>query len=134
LVAERVARRIGLIRTMVFTHVPSNLLLAVIPFVASAPIAVGLLFARQSLSQMDVPPRQSYVMSVVPETDRTPAAGFTNLSRTVAQSPSPSIAGYAISTLWLGSPFVVAGAVKIVYDLSLYKVFHKLKPPQEHLD
>jgi MFS family permease len=134
LVAERIARRIGLIRTMVFTHIPSNLLLAVIPFVASAPIAVGLLFSRQSLSQMDVPPRQSYVISVVPETDRTPAAGFTNLSRTVAQSPSPSIAGYAISALWLGSPFVVAGALKIVYDLSLYKFFHKLKPPQEHLD
>ena len=130
--AERIARRIGLIRTMVFTHVPSNLLLVLIPFISSIPVAVGLLLSRQSLSQMDVPPRQSYVMSVVPEIDRTPAAGFTNLSRTVAQSPSPSIAGYAISALWLGSPFVVAGAVKIVYDLSLYKFFHKLKPPQEH--
>ena len=132
LVAERIARRIGLIRTMVFTHIPSNLLLAIIPFVSSIPVAVGLLLSRQSLSQMDVPPRQSYVMSIVPEIDRTPAAGFTNLSRTIAQSPSPSIAGYTISVLWLGSPFVVAGAVKIVYDLSLYKFFHKLKPPQEH--
>ena len=131
LVAERIARRIGLIRTMVFTHIPSNLLLTLIPFVSSIPIAVGLLLSRQSLSQMDVPPRQSYVMSIVPEIDRTPAAGFTNLSRTVAQSPSPSIAGYTISALWLGSPFVVAGALKIVYDLSLYKFFNKSKPPQE---
>lgn len=132
LVAERIARRIGLIRTMVFTHIPSNILLAVIPFVSSIPVAVGLLLSRQSLSQMDVPPRQSYVMSIVPEIDRTPAAGLTNLSRTVAQFPSPSIAGYAISALWIGSPFVVAGALKILYDLSLYKLFHKLKPPQEH--
>jgi len=131
LVAERIARQIGLIKTMVYTHIPSNLLLAIIPFVSSAPIAVGLLLSRQSLSQMDVPTRQSYLMSVVPETDRTPAAGFTNVSRSIAQTFSPSIAGYAIATLWLGSPFVIAGALKIGYDLALYKVFHKLKPPQE---
>jgi MFS family permease len=131
LFAERIARHIGLIKTMVYTHIPSNLLLAIIPFVASAPIAVGLLLSRQSLSQMDVPTRQSYLMSVVPEADRTPAAGFTNVSRSIAQTPSPSIAGYAIATLWLGSPFVIAGGLKIVYDLSLYKIFHRLKPPQE---
>jgi len=131
LAAERIARQIGLIKTMVYTHIPSNLLLAVIPFVSSAPIAVGLLFSRQSLSQMDVPTRQSYLMSVVPEADRTPAAGFTNISRSIAQTFSPSLAGYAIATLWLGSPFVVAGGLKLVYDLSLYKVFHRLKPPQE---
>ncbi len=131
LVAERIARQIGLIKTMVYTHIPSNLLLAIIPFVSSAPIAVGLLLSRQSLSQMDVPTRQSYLMSVVPETDRTPAAGFTNVSRSIAQTFSPSIAGYAIATLWLGSPFVIAGALKVGYDLALYKIFHKLKPPQE---
>ncbi len=131
LAAERIARQIGLVKTMVYTHIPSNLLLAVIPFVSSAPIAVGLLFSRQSLSQMDVPTRQSYLMSVVPEADRTPAAGFTNVSRSIAQTFSPSLAGYAIATLWLGSPFVVAGGLKLVYDLSLYKVFHRLKPPQE---
>jgi sugar phosphate permease len=128
LVAERIARQIGLIRTMVYTHIPSNLLLAIIPFVSSAPIAIGLLFSRQSLSQMDVPTRQSYLMSVVPETDRTPAAGFTNVSRSVAQTFSPSIAGYAIATLWLGSPFVIAGGLKITYDLVLYKIFRKVKP------
>lgn len=131
LVAERIARQIGLIKTMVFTHIPSNLLLAVIPFVSSAPIAVGLLLSRQSLSQMDVPTRQSYLMSVVPEADRTPAAGFTNVSRSIAQTFSPSLAGYAIAALWLGSPFVIAGGLKVAYDLSLYKIFHKLKPPQE---
>jgi MFS family permease len=131
LVAERIARRIGLIKTMVYTHIPSNLLLAVIPFVSSAPIAVALLLSRQSLSQMDVPTRQSYLMSVVPEADRTPAAGFTNVSRSIAQTFSPSLAGYAIAALWLGSPFVIAGGIKVVYDLSLYKIFHRLKPPQE---
>jgi MFS family permease len=131
LVAERIARQIGLIKTMVYTHIPSNLLLAIIPFVSSAPIAVGLLLSRQSLSQMDVPTRQSYLMSVVPETDRTPAAGFTNVSRSIAQTFSPSIAGYAIVTLWLGSPFVIAGTLKVGYDLALYKIFHKLKPPLE---
>jgi len=131
LAAEWIARQIGLIKTMVYTHIPSNLLLAAIPFVASAPIAVGLLLSRQSLSQMDVPTRQSYLMSVIPETDRTPAAGFTNVSRSVAQTFSPSLAGYAIATLWLGAPFVIAGGLKLAYDLSLYKIFHRLKPPQE---
>jgi predicted MFS family arabinose efflux permease len=131
LAAERIARQIGLIKTMVYSHIPSNLLLAIIPFVSSAPIAVGLLLSRQSLSQMDVPTRQSYLMSVVPENDRTPAAGFTNVSRSIAQTFSPSIAGYAIATLWLGSPFIIAGGLKIVYDLSLYKIFHRLKPSQE---
>src|SRR2546422_644122 len=131
LFAERIARQIGLIRTMVYTHIPSNLLLAIIPFVSSAPIAVGLLLSRQSLSQMDVPTRQSYLMSVVPEADRTPAAGFTNVSRSIAQTPSPSLAGYAIAALWLGAPFVIAGGLKLTYDLSLYKIFHRLKPPQE---
>src|SRR6267143_1706626 len=131
LAAERIARQIGLIKTMVYSHIPSNLLLAIIPFVSSAPIAVGLLLSRQSLSQMDVPTRQSYLMSVVPEADRTPAAGFTNVSRSIAQTFSPSLAGYAIATLWLGSPFVIAGGLKVVYDLSLYKIFHRLKLPQE---
>jgi MFS family permease len=131
LIAERIARQIGLIKTMVYTHIPSNLLLAIIPFVSSAPIAVGLLFSRQSLSQMDVPTRQSYLMSAVPESDRTPAAGFTNVSRSIAQTFSPSIAGYAIATLWLGAPFVIAGGLKVAYDLSLYKIFHRLKPLQE---
>ncbi len=128
LVAERIASKIGLIRTMVYTHIPSNILLVLIPIVPSASIAVGLLLSRQSLSQMDVPPRQSYVMSVVPETDRTSAAGFTNVSRSIAQTPSPSIAGYAMAGFWLGAPFVLAGGLKIAYDLVLYKFFRKVEP------
>src|SRR5437867_9860803 len=131
LVAERIARQIGLIKTMVYTHIPSNLLLAIIPFVSSAPIAVGLLLSRQSLSQMDVPTRQSYLMSVVPESDRTPAAGLTNVSRSTAQSISPSLSGYAISNLWLGSPFIFAGTLKLLYDVILYRSFHGARPPQE---
>ncbi len=131
LLAARIAQRIGLIKTMVFSHIPSNLLLAAIPFAPTIVVAVFLLLGRQSLSQMDVPTRQSYLMSVVPESDRTPAAGFTNVSRSVAQSFSPSLAGYAIASLWLGSPFVIAGVVKVAYDAALYKNFHKTKPPEE---
>jgi Trk-type K+ transport system membrane component len=116
---------------MVFTHIPSNVLLAIIPLVSSVPVAVALLFSRQSLSQMDVPTRQSFVMGVVPEADRTPAAGFTNVSRSIAQTPSPSIAGYAMAMFWLGSPFVIAGGLKIAYDMSLYKFFNRIKPSQE---
>jgi MFS family permease len=130
LVAERLAGRIGLIRAMVYTHLPSNLLIAAVPFAPSAATAVSLLLSRQSLSQMDVPTRQSFVMSAVPESDRTQAAGFTNVSRSVSQSFSPTIAGYVMVNLSLGSPFIIAGALKIAYDLSLYKIFHKTKPSQ----
>src|SRR5712692_392245 len=131
LLSERIARRIGLIRTMVFSHIPSNLFLLAIPFASSTMIGVFLLLCRQSLSQMDVPARQSYLMSMVPESDRTSAAGLTNVARSFAQSVSPSLAGYAITTLWLGSPFIFAGTLKLVYDLALYKGFHKTLPPQE---
>lgn len=131
LVAARIARRIGLVNTMVFTHIPSNILLVTIPFAPAAATAVILLLCRQSLSQMDVPTRQSYLMSMVPEADRTQAAGFTNVSRTTAQSISPSLSGYAIASLWIGSPFIFAGTAKLAYDLALYRSFHKAKPPQE---
>ncbi len=131
LAAERIARRIGLLRTMVFSHLPSNLFLSAIPFAPSAIWAVALLLCRHSLSQMDVPTRQSYTMAVVEESDRTAAAGFTNVSRTVASSISPSLAGYAIANLWIGTPILAAGSAKIVYDLILYGVFHKTKPPEE---
>lgn len=131
LVAERIARRIGLLRTMVFSHIPSNLFLTAVPFAPSALGAIFLLLCRQSLSQMDVPTRQSYVMAVVDESDRTPAAGFTNVSRSVAQSVSPSLAGYTIANIWIGSPFVAAGAFKLAYDLLIYGSFRKIKPPEE---
>jgi len=131
LLAERIAKRIGLLRTMVFSHIPSNVFLAVIPFAPSVAGAVVLLLCRQSLSQMDVPTRQSFVMAVVEESDRTPAAGFTNVSRTVASSISPSLAGYVMDNVWLGLPFLSAGTLKLVYDFTLYAVFRKTKPPEE---
>jgi MFS family permease len=131
LVSERIARRIGLLRTMVFTHIPSNVLLAAIPFAPSVAAAVALLLGRQSLSQMDVAPRQSYVMSSVPESDRAAAAGLTNSSRSFSQSASPFIAGYTIENLWAGSPFVFAGTLKIIYDVALYRSLRKIRPPEE---
>jgi MFS family permease len=131
LLAARLAHRFGLVNTMVFSHIPSNILLAAIPFAPAAGPAVILLLCRQSLSQMDVPTRQSFLMSMVPEQDRTPAAGLTNVTRTTFQSVSPSLAGYLIASLWIGSPFLFAGALKIGYDAMLYRVFHRAKPPQE---
>jgi MFS family permease len=131
LLAARISQKIGLVRTMVFSHIPSNVLLIAIPFASAAGPAVLLLLCRQSLSQMDVPTRQSYLMSMVPEVDRTPAAGFTNVSRTSAQSISPSISGYAIADLWLGSPFIFAGVLKLFYDVAMYRSFNRAKPPQE---
>lgn len=132
LAAERIARRIGLLRTMVFSHIPSNVFLIAVPFAPSAFGAIFLLLCRQSLSQMDVPTRQSYVMAVVDEDDRTPAAGFTNVTRSVAQSVSPLVAGYAIATLWIGSIFVAAGTLKLAYDVLIYRNFRRIKPPEEN--
>jgi MFS family permease len=131
LAAERIARRIGLLRTMVFSHIPSNIFLTAVPFAPSVLGAISLLLCRQSLSQMDVPTRQSYVMAVVDEDDRTPAAGLTNVTRSVAQSVSPSVAGYAIASLWIGSIFVAAGTLKLAYDVLIYRSFRKVKPPEE---
>jgi MFS family permease len=131
LASPRLAKRIGLLRTMVFSHIPSNIFLTAISFAPSAPLAVGLLFCRHSLSQMDVPARQSYVMAVVDESDRTAAAGFTNVTRTVSQSISPSIAGYALANIWVGTPFFAAGTLKIAYDILIYHSFRKVRPPEE---
>ncbi len=129
--AERIARRIGLLRTMVFSHVPSNVFLIGVAFAPTAASAVFLLLCRQSLSQMDVPTRQSYVMAVVDEADRTPAAGFTSTTRTVTSSISPSLAGYALENLWAGVPLVAAGSLKLLYDTLIYALFRKIHPPEE---
>jgi len=131
LLAERIARRIGLLRTMVFSHIPSNVFLTSVAFAPTPLSAVFLLLCRQSLSQMDVPTRQSYVMAVVDESDRTAAAGFTSTTRTVSQSISPSIAGYAIGEIWIGLPLVAAGVLKLAYDFMIYASFRKIKPPEE---
>ncbi len=131
LLAERIARRIGLLRTMVFSHVPSNAFLIGVAFAPTAIGAVFLLLCRQSLSQMDVPTRQSYVMAIMDESDRTAAAGFTSTTRTVTSSVSPPLATYALANLWLGTPLVLAGTLKLAYDTLIYASFRKVRPPEE---
>jgi len=132
LLAARVAAKIGLINTMVFSHVPSNILLMLVPFMPVLPLAIALLLLRFSISQMDVPTRQSYTMAVVSPDERSAAAGVTGIARTTGAALSPMIAGplLASSTL-LGLPFVLAGGLKIVYDVLLYRSFRTLKPPEE---
>jgi MFS family permease len=129
--AARVAERIGLIRTMVFTHLPSNVLLMAIPFAPSLSWAIGLLLARHALSQMDVPTRQSYVVAVVDEDERVAAAGFTNIARNVAQAITPIVSGTAMQVIGLGVPFLLGGGLKIVYDLLLFAMFRSIRPPEE---
>ena len=131
LVAERIARRVGLLRTMVFTHIPSNVFLIAVALAPTPLLAVALLLGRQSLSQMDVPARQSYVVSIVEEADRTAAAGLTNSIRTVSSSLSPSLAGYALANFWVGTPLAAAGILKLTYDFLIYKVFRNVRPPDE---
>jgi hypothetical protein len=131
LISERIARKIGLLRTMVFSHIPSNVFLTSVAFAPTPLSAVSLLLCRQSLSQMDVPARQSYVMAIVDESDRTAAAGLTSSTRTVASSISPSIAGYAMQAVWIGTPLVAGGLFKLAYDFMIYASFRKIKPPEE---
>lgn len=131
LAAARVAERIGLINTMVFTHLPSNVLLMAIPFAPTLPWAIALLLARHALSQMDVPTRQSYIVAVVDPDERVAAAGVTNIARNVAQAITPLIAGAAMQVVSLGTPFLLGGSLKIVYDLLLFAQFRHLRPPEE---
>ena len=129
--SSKIASKIGLVNTMVFTHIPSNVLLILLAFAPSLSIAVSLFFARMSLSQMDVPTRQSYIMGVVSENERIHAAVYTNTSRNISQAISPSITGIIIQTLSLSAPFVVGGVLKIVYDVGIFFSFRKIKPPEE---
>jgi MFS family permease len=129
IVATKLADRIGLINTMVFTHIPSNILLILVGFAPTLPMAIGFYLARMALSQMDVPARQSYVVTVVNEDERTAAAGITNVSRNIAQAISPSLTGYILYSLpSLAAPFVLGGVLKIIYDISLYLNFKNIKP------
>ena len=129
--ASKIADKIGLINTMVFTHIPSNILLVLVAFAPTFPLAIAFYLARMALSQMDVPTRQSYIVAVVREEERTAATGITNTSRNVAQAISPSITGVIIQSLSLSSPFVIGGLLKIVYDIAIYLNFRKIKPPEE---
>jgi predicted MFS family arabinose efflux permease len=132
LVASRMAARFGLVRTMVFTHLPSNVLLILVPLMPTLPLAVLLLFLRFSISQMDVPTRQSYVMAVVRPDERSAAAGITGVARTTGAALAPAVAGLLYATPSLSSwPFIVSGGLKIVYDLLLYRSFVKVQPPEE---
>ena len=132
LAAARVASRIGLVKTMVFTHIPSNILLMLVPVMPTLPLAVVVLLLRFSISQMDVPTRQSYTMAVVSPDERSAAAGITGIARTTGASLSPVITGplLAQSSL-LSLPFFLSGGLKIVYDFLLYRSFQKVKPPEE---
>jgi MFS family permease len=119
LAAGWLGERIGLLNTMVFTHLPSNVLLAVIPFAPTLPIAVALLLARSALSQMDVPARQAYLAALVDPAERTAAAGYTNAARHVVRPAGPTLAAAGMAA-GAGVPFLVAGGLKAVYDLALY--------------
>jgi MFS family permease len=124
LYAVRLARRIGLIRTMVFTHIPSNVLLILVPLMPNLPLAIGVLLLRFSISQMDVPTRQAYTMAVVAPDERSAAAGITGIARTTGAAISPVLAGPLLAVPALaGLPFLIAGGLKLIYDLLLYRSF-----------
>ena len=127
LLAARIAEKIGLINTMVFTHLPSNVLLILIPFAPSETAAIALMLGRFAMSQMDVPARQSYVVAVVDPEERTAAAAFTTTARSAAQAVSPAIAGPAAS----GVGFYLGGGLKILYDILLWRQFRALRTPEE---
>ena len=132
LLAVRLANRIGLINTMVFTHIPSNLLLILVPLMPTLPLAITVLLLRFSISQMDVPTRQSYTMAVVSPDERSAASGVTSIARSLGAAVSPSLTGifFAVPAL-LSVPFFLAGGLKIVYDLLLYRGFRTMRPPEE---
>lgn len=132
LFAARIAKRFGLINTMVFTHVPSNIFLILVPLMPNLPLAIGMLLARFSISQMDVPTRQSYTMAVVDPDERSAASGVTTIARSVGAALSPSLAGLMMATpLLFSAPFILAGGLKLVYDFLLYRSFRSVKPPEE---
>jgi len=128
--ASRLANRFGLVNTMVFTHLPSNVLLMLVPFSPNLGVAVGILILRFSISQMDVPTRQAYVVSIVPPSERAAALAVTGAVRGTAQAIGPLLTGLAIGAASLEAPFLVAGGLKIAYDLGLYAAFRRL--PAEH--
>lgn len=131
LLASRLAARFGLVKTMVFTHLPSNLLLLLVPLMPTLPLAILVLLARFSISQMDVPTRQSYVMAVVRPEERSAAAGVTGVARTTGAAIAPLFAGFLFARPALvGMPFIIAGTLKIIYDLLLYRGFVAVQPPE----
>lgn len=133
LLAVKMAEKFGLINTMVFTHIPSNILLMLVPLMPSLPFAIGLLLMRFSISQMDVPTRQSYTMAVVAPDERSAASGVTAIARSVGASLSPTLTGILFSIpILFNAPLLLAGGLKIVYDLLLFREFRSIKPPEEN--
>jgi predicted MFS family arabinose efflux permease len=128
LAAPRVARRIGLLNTMVFTHIPSNLFLIGAALADSLPMALALLFLRSALSQMDVPTRAAFVMAVVTPAERAAAASFTNVPRSLAAAVSPALGGALFAAGWLAAPMIACGVLKIAYDLTLWRAFRHVDP------
>ena len=132
LLAVKIADKFGLINTMVFTHIPSNIFLILVPLMPSLPLAIGILLLRFSISQMDVPTRQSYTMAVVAPDERSAASGVTAIARSVGASISPALTGIFFSIPGLLSvPFFLCGGLKIIYDLLLWREFSAVKPPEE---
>ena len=133
LAAVPLARRFGLLNTMVFTHLPSNVLLALVAFAPTFPIAAALLLVRQMLSQMDVPTRQAYTMALVDPEERTAAASVTSLARSLGSATSPIFSGLLLQgpLLIVGLPFILAGTLKAAYDLTLWSIFRHVHPKEE---
>ena len=129
--AAWLAQRIGLVKTMVFTHIPSSLLLVTVAFAPSFPVAALLFLLREGFVEMDVPTRQSYVMAVVKPEERTRASGITGIVRLAAWAAAPTLAGFFMQGLSLMTPLVLGAAMKITYDLLLWRSFRGLKPPEE---
>ncbi len=129
--AAPIARRIGLLNTMVFTHLPSNVLLVLVPAMPTAELAVGLLLVRFLCSQLDLPTRQSYMMAVVDPDERSAAAGITGVARNIAYAVAPAFTSVTFAVPALGLPFVLAGTIKGLYDVLLLVTFRTVKPPEE---
>jgi MFS family permease len=129
--AAWLAKRIGLVNTMVFTHIPSSLLLVTVAFAPSFPVAAALFIVREGLVEMDVPTRQSYVLAVVAPEERTIASGVTNLVRLSAWAVAPGLAGVLMSTDAMFLPLVIGAGLKILYDVLLYAAFRRHRPPEE---
>jgi MFS family permease len=130
-VAAWLSRHIGLVNTMAFTHIPSNLCLILAAVAPTLPVALALLLLRAALSQMDVPTRSSYVMAVVTEAERAAAASFTSVPRSLAAAVSPALAGALFAASFRALPLVICGVLKIAYDVLLLVQFRHLKPPEE---
>lgn len=129
--AAWLAQRIGLVNTMVWTHLPSSLLLMTVPIAPNLPVAVTLFLIREALVEMDVPTRQSYIVAVVKDEERTRAAGISNVTRSTAWAVAPAVAGALMRGVSLSAPLIVGPGLKIAYDLLLYRAFRHLKPPEE---